>query len=38
VLANELKIAQKALSDEKSVQLETENSLTEGRAARQAAE
>jgi hypothetical protein len=38
VFTNELKIAQKALSDEKSVQLETENSLTEGRAARQAAE
>jgi chromosome segregation ATPase len=37
VLANDLKAAQKALSDEKSVQLEVENFLTEEKATRQAA-
>jgi chromosome segregation ATPase len=37
VLANDLKAAQKALSDEKSIQLEVENSLTEEKVARQAA-
>jgi chromosome segregation ATPase len=36
VLANDLKAAQKALSDEKSVRLEVENSLAKERAARQA--
>jgi chromosome segregation ATPase len=38
VLANDLKAAQKALSNEKFAQLEVENSLAEERAARQAAE
>jgi hypothetical protein len=38
VLANDLKAAQKALSDEKSVRLRVENSLVEAKAARQAAE
>jgi hypothetical protein len=38
VLANDLKAAQKALSDEKSVRLGVENSLAEEKAARQAAE
>jgi hypothetical protein len=38
VLANNLKAAQKALSDEKYVQLEVENSLDEAKAIRQAAE
>ena len=38
VLANDLKAAQKALSDEKSVRLGVENSLAEKKAARQAAE
>jgi chromosome segregation ATPase len=38
VLANDLKAAQKALSDEKSAQLGVENSLAEEKAARQAAE
>jgi chromosome segregation ATPase len=38
VLANNLKIVQKALSDEKSIQLGAENSLAEAKAARQAAE
>jgi hypothetical protein len=37
VLANNLKAAQKALSDEKSVRLRAENSLAEEKAARQAA-
>jgi antirestriction protein len=37
VLANNLKAAQKALSNEKSARLRGENSLTEERAARQAA-
>jgi chromosome segregation ATPase len=37
VLANDLKAAHKALSDEKSVQLEVENFLTEEKATRQAA-
>jgi chromosome segregation ATPase len=37
-LANNLKAAQKALSDEKSVRLGVENSLTEEKASRQAAE
>jgi hypothetical protein len=38
VLANSLKVAQKALSDEKSVRLRVENSLAEERATRQAVE
>jgi hypothetical protein len=38
VLAHNLKAAQQALSDEKSVRLRTENSLAEERAARQATE
>jgi hypothetical protein len=38
VLANDLKAAQKALSDEKSVRLGVEHSLAEEKAARQAAE
>jgi hypothetical protein len=38
VLADDLKAAQKELSDEKSAQLEAENSLAEEKAARQAAE
>jgi hypothetical protein len=38
VLANDLKAAQKTLSDEKSVRLEVENSLAEDKALRQAAE
>jgi DNA repair exonuclease SbcCD ATPase subunit len=38
VLANDLKAAQKALSDEKSVRLGVENSLAEEKASRQAAE
>jgi hypothetical protein len=38
VLPNDLKAAQKALSDEKSVRLGVENSLAEEKAARQAAE
>jgi chromosome segregation ATPase len=38
VLANDLKTTQKTLSDEKSAQLEVENSLAEERAARQASE
>jgi hypothetical protein len=38
VLANDLKVAQKALLDEKSVWLEVENSLAEEKATRQAAE
>jgi hypothetical protein len=38
VLANDLKVAQKALSDEKSAQLRAENSLAEEKAARQAVE
>jgi chromosome segregation ATPase len=38
VLANDLKAAQKALSDEKSVRLGVENSLAEEKALRQAAE
>jgi hypothetical protein len=38
VLANDLKAAQKALSDEQSARLEAENSLTEERVVRQAAE
>jgi hypothetical protein len=38
VLANDLKAAQKALSDEKSTQLGVENSLAEEKAARQATE
>jgi hypothetical protein len=38
VLANDLKIAQKALSDEKFARLGAENSLAEEKAARQAAE
>jgi chromosome segregation ATPase len=37
VLANNLKVAQQALSDEKSAQLRAENSLAEKRAARQIA-
>jgi hypothetical protein len=37
VLANNLKTAQKTLSDEKSTRLRAENSLAEERAARQAA-
>jgi hypothetical protein len=35
VLTNNLKAAQQALSDEKSVRLRVENSLAEERAARQ---
>jgi hypothetical protein len=38
VLPNDLKAAQKALSDEKSVRLGVENSLAEEKAASQAAE
>jgi hypothetical protein len=38
VLANDLKAAQKALSDEKSIRLVVENSLTEEKASRQAVE
>jgi chromosome segregation ATPase len=38
VLANNLKAAQKALSDKKSVRLEVENSLAEEKASRQATE
>jgi hypothetical protein len=38
VLANNLKAAQKTLSDEKSVRLGAENSLVEVKVARQAAE
>jgi hypothetical protein len=38
VLANDLKVAQKALLDEKSAQLGVENSLYEEKAVRQAAE
>jgi hypothetical protein len=38
VLANKLKAAQKALSDEKSVRLGAENSLAEEKIARQVAE
>jgi hypothetical protein len=38
VLANDLKVAQKALSDEKSTRLVVENSLAEEKALRQAAE
>jgi hypothetical protein len=38
VLADDLKAAQKALSDEKSAQLGAENALAEEKAARQAAE
>jgi hypothetical protein len=38
VLANDLKAAQKALSDEKSARLGVENSLAEETAARQADE
>jgi hypothetical protein len=38
VLVNELKAAQRALSDEKSARLGAENSLAEEKAARQAAE
>jgi hypothetical protein len=38
VLANNLKAAQKAMSDDKSGQLRAENSLAEERATRQAAE
>jgi hypothetical protein len=38
VLANDLKVAQKELLDEKSVQLGVENSLYEEKAVRQAAE
>jgi hypothetical protein len=38
VLANELKVVQKALSNEKSARLGAENSLAEEKAARQAAE
>jgi chromosome segregation ATPase len=37
VLANNFNAPQKALSDEKSVQLRTENSLAEEKAVRQAA-
>jgi hypothetical protein len=37
-LANNLKAAQQALSDEKSVRLRVENSLAEEKAIRQAAE
>jgi hypothetical protein len=38
VLADDLKAARKALSDEKSVRLGTENALVEEKTARQAAE
>jgi hypothetical protein len=38
VLANNLKAAHRALSDEKSSQLRAENSLAEERAARQTVE
>jgi chromosome segregation ATPase len=38
VLTNDLQALQKALSDEKSVQLGAENSLAEAKATRQAAE
>jgi hypothetical protein len=38
VLANDFKVVQKALSDEKSVRLGAENSLTEEKAARHADE
>jgi hypothetical protein len=38
MLANDLKVAPKALSDEKFARLEAENSLAEERAARQSAE
>jgi hypothetical protein len=38
VLANNLKVAQQTLSDEKSTRLRVENSLAEERDARQAAE
>jgi hypothetical protein len=38
VLANDLNAAQKVLSDEKSVQLEVENSLAEEKASRQVVE
>jgi hypothetical protein len=38
VWANDLKAAQKALSDEKSAQLRVENFLAEEKAARQAAQ
>jgi hypothetical protein len=38
VLANDLKAAQKALSDEKSIRLGVENYLAEAKAARQADE
>jgi hypothetical protein len=38
VLANDLNAASKALSDEKSVRLEAENSLAEKKAIRQATE
>jgi hypothetical protein len=38
VLVDDLKAAQKALSDEKSVRLGAENSLAEEKAAKQAAE
>jgi hypothetical protein len=38
VLANNLKVAQQTLSDEKSTRLRVENSLAEERAARQAVE
>jgi hypothetical protein len=38
VLTNNLKVAQQALSDEKSVRLRAENSLAEERAARQVVE
>jgi hypothetical protein len=38
VLANDVKAAQKALSDEKSAQLGVENSLTEEKASRQVVE
>jgi hypothetical protein len=38
VLANDLKVAQKARSDEKSVRLEVENSLAKEKVARQAIE
>jgi hypothetical protein len=38
VLANDLKAAQKALSDEKSARLGVENSLVEEKVARQAVE
>jgi hypothetical protein len=38
VLANDLKAAQKALSDEKSARVGAKNSLVEAKAARQATE